>query len=204
TLTTEVDATELVRLREQLKADRVASQQPIPTYTDLLAKLTAHALQEHPNLNARLEEEEIVTESSVHIGIAVDTERGLLVPVLRNVQDKSLRQLTAEAAELTNRTRAGQARGNELRGSTFTITNLGMYEIDAFTPIINLPECAILGVGRIVPKQVVIDESERVAVRRMMTLSLTFDHRLVDGAAAARFLQRVKQLVEQPYLWLVN
>ncbi len=204
TLTTEVDATELVRMREQLKADRVASQQPIPTYTDLLAKLAAHALQEHPHLNARLEGEEIVSENAVHIGIAVDTERGLLVPVLRNVQDKSLRQLAAEAEELTKSTRAGQVRGDELRGSTFTITNLGMYEIDSFTPIINLPECAILGVGRIVSKQVVIDDSERVAVRRMMFLSLTFDHRLVDGAPAARFLQRIKQLVEQPYLWLVN
>ncbi|HEY3288744.1 MAG TPA: 2-oxo acid dehydrogenase subunit E2, partial [Anaerolineae bacterium] len=91
-----------------------------------------------------------------------------------------------------------------------TITNLGMYDVDAFSPIINLPECAVLGMGRITPKQVVtlrqgtIDEVERVAVRRMMTLSLTFDHRVVDGAPAARFLQRVKQLVEQPYLWLVS
>ncbi len=204
TLTTEVDASELVRLREQLKADKVASQQPIPTFTDLLAKLSAHALREHPALNSRIEGDEIVTEPSVHIGIAVDTERGLLVPVLRDAQNKSLRQIAAEAQELVARTREGKASGDELRGSTFTITNLGMYDIDAFTPIINLPECAILGVGRIVPKQVVMDDSERVAVRRMMFLSLTFDHRLVDGAPAARFLQRIKQLVEQPYLWLVD
>jgi pyruvate dehydrogenase E2 component (dihydrolipoamide acetyltransferase) len=204
TLTTEVDATELVRLREQLKADPAASQHPIPTYTDLLAKLSAHALREHPELNSRLEGEEIVTEAAVHIGIAVDTERGLLVPVLREVQDKSLRQLAAEAHALLTRTREGKVNADELRGSTFTLTNLGMYEIDAFTPIIHLPECAILGIGRIVPKQVVINASERVAVRQMMFLSLTFDHRLVDGAPAARFLQRIKQLVEQPYLWLVT
>ena len=92
-----------------------------------------------------------------------------------------------------------------MRGGTFTITNLGMYEIDSFTPIVNLPECAILGVGRIVPKQVVTDPAaERVEIRHMMVLSLTFDHRLVDGAPAGRFLQRLKQLVEQPYLWLVS
>ncbi len=94
---------------------------------------------------------------------------------------------------------------DDLRGGTFTITNLGMFEIDAFSPIINLPECAVLGVGRIVAKQVVVDpEAERVAIRRMMFLSLTFDHRLVDGAPAARFLQRVKLYVEKPYLWLTQ
>jgi len=208
TLTSEVDATELVRLREQLKNDKRALA--IPSYTDLLAKIVAHALQEHPALNSRLEGNEIVTERAVHIGIAVDAERGLLVPVVRDAQAKTLLQIAAESAGLIARVREGKAGPDELRGSTFTITNLGMYDIDAFSPIINLPECAVLGMGRITPKQIVtlrsgtIDEVERVAVRRMMTLSLTFDHRLVDGAPAARFLQRVKQLVEQPYLWLVS
>jgi pyruvate dehydrogenase E2 component (dihydrolipoamide acetyltransferase) len=208
TLTTEVDATELVRLREQLKNDKRAAS--IPSYTDLLAKIVAGALQDHPALNARLDGSEIVTERAVHIGIAVDTERGLLVPVVRDAQAKTLLQIAAESAGLIARTREGRVTADELRGSTFTITNLGMYDIDAFSPIINLPECAVLGMGRITPKQMVtlrpgtIDEVERVAVRRMMTLSLTFDHRLVDGAPAARFLQRVKQLVEQPYLWLVS
>ena len=208
TLNSEVDATELVRLREQLKNDKRALA--IPSYTDLLAKIVAHALQEHPALNSRLEGNEIVTERAVHIGIAVDAERGLLVPVVRDAQAKTLLQIAAESAGLIARVREGKAGPDELRGSTFTITNLGMYDIDAFSPIINLPECAVLGMGRITPKQIVtlrsgtIDEVERVAVRRMMTLSLTFDHRLVDGAPAARFLQRVKQLVEQPYLWLVS
>jgi pyruvate dehydrogenase E2 component (dihydrolipoamide acetyltransferase) len=207
TLTTEVDATELVRLREQLKAEGKA--QSIPSYTDLLAKICTHALGEHPALNARLEGNQIVSEPSIHIGIAVDTDRGLLVAVLRDAQRKTLLQIAAESVALIARVREGKATADELRGSTFTITNLGMYEIDAFTPIINLPECAILGIGRIVSRQVVtlregsVDEVERIAVRRMMTLSLTFDHRLVDGAPAARFLQRVKHLVEQPYLWLV-
>ena len=208
TLNTEVDATELVRLREQLKLDGKAHA--IPSYTDLLAKITAHALLEHPALNVRLEGDELVAESAVHIGIAVDTPRGLLVAVVRDAHAKSLLQIAADSQPLIERTREGKAKADELRGSTFTITNLGMYDIDSFSPIINLPECAILGMGRITPKQVVtlrpgsIDEVDRVTVRRMLTLSLTFDHRLVDGAPAARFLQRVKQLVEQPYLWLVS
>jgi pyruvate dehydrogenase E2 component (dihydrolipoamide acetyltransferase) len=207
TLNTEVDATELVRLREQLKADRKG--QSIPSYSDLLTKIVTRALADHPALNARIEGDEVVTEAAVHMGIAVDTERGLLVPVLRDAQAKTLLQIAAESAALIARTREGKAAADELHGSTFTITNLGMYDIDSFSPIINLPECAILGMGRITAKQVVtlrpgsIDEAERVAVRRMLALSLTFDHRLVDGASAARFLQRVKQLVEQPYLWLV-
>jgi pyruvate dehydrogenase E2 component (dihydrolipoamide acetyltransferase) len=205
TLTTEVDATELVRLRAQLKHDPQVSAQPIPSYTDLLAKLAAHALLEHPALNARLEGESIIQSRAVHIGLAVDTERGLLVPVVRDAHTKGLRQIAREAAALIERARAGRLSAEDMRGSTFTITNLGMYEVDAFTPIINLPECAILGLGRIVPKQVVVDAAaERVAIRQMMFVSLTFDHRLVDGATAARGLQRIKQLIEQPYLWLVN
>jgi pyruvate dehydrogenase E2 component (dihydrolipoamide acetyltransferase) len=205
TLTTEVDASELVRLRGQLKHDPIAATQPLPSYTDLMAKLVAHALLEHPALNARLAGEAIIQSTVVHIGLAVDTERGLLVPVLRDAQTKSLRQITREAADLIDGARAGRLSADELRGSTFTLTNLGMYEIDAFTPIINLPECAILGLGRIVPKQIVVEAiAERLAIRQMMFLSLTFDHRLVDGAPAARFLQRVKQLIEQPYLWLVT
>jgi pyruvate dehydrogenase E2 component (dihydrolipoamide acetyltransferase) len=202
TLTTEVDATELVRLRKQLKSDAVSI---VPSYTDLLAKLSAQALQEHPALNARFEGDNIVQPQGVHIGLAVDTDRGLLVPVIRDAQAKTLRQIAQESAALAERARSGALGPDELRGSTFTITNLGMYDIDAFTPIINLPECAILGVGRIVPKQVVVDvDAERLAIRHMMFLSLTFDHRLVDGAPAARFVQRVKQFIEQPYLWLVN
>jgi pyruvate dehydrogenase E2 component (dihydrolipoamide acetyltransferase) len=202
TLTTEADATELVRLRKQLKDD---GSQPVPSYNDLLARLTAQALLEHPMVNARFEGDHIVQSATANIGVAVDTDRGLLVPVLRDVQTKSLRQIARESAALVEKARTGRISPDDLHGGTFTVTNLGMYEIDAFTPIINLPECAILGVGRIVPKQVVTDaEAERVAIRHMVFLSLTFDHRLVDGAPAARFLQRVKQYVESPYLWLAG
>ncbi len=208
TLMTEVDVTELVHLREQLKASAKASLSPagavVPSYTDIFVKLCAHALQEHPALNARLEGDVIVQEQGIHIGIAVDTARGLLVAVVRDVQGKSLRQVAADSKQMIERARAGKAAPHELQGSTFTITNLGMYAIDAFTPIINLPECAILGMGRIAARQVVMEDRRTVAIRDMLTLSLTFDHRVVDGAPAARFLQQVKQLAESPYLWLIN
>jgi pyruvate dehydrogenase E2 component (dihydrolipoamide acetyltransferase) len=200
TLTTEVDATELVKLRESLKADAANSGTEVPSYNDLLAKIAATALAAHPQLNARIEGDEIVIEASAHIGIAVDTDRGLLVVVVRDAQDKTVRQIAQASKELIARAKDGKATMNDLRGSTFSITNLGVYDIDAFTPIINAPECAILGVGRIVAKPVIV--KDKVKARKMLALSLTFDHRLVDGAPAARFLQRIKQLIETPYLWL--
>ena len=205
TLTTEVDATQLMSLRKVLKDDAASSGLPLPSYNDLLAKLSAQALMEYPMVNARIEGDEIIQLPTVNVAIAVDTERGLIVPVLRDVQTKTLRQVAQESAALIENTRNGSVGYEDLQGATFTITNLGMFEIDAFTPIIDLPQCAILGVGRIVPKQVVVDvETERTSIQQRMFLSLTFDHRLIDGAQAARFLQRVKKLVENPYLWLAG
>ncbi|HEX7973858.1 MAG TPA: dihydrolipoamide acetyltransferase family protein [Anaerolineales bacterium] len=205
TLTSEVDATEIVRLRSGLKKESADRQLQVPSYNDILAKLCAQALLEFPAVNARLEGEEIVQIATPQIAIAVDSERGLLAPVLRDVSAKSLRQVARDSAGLIAQARLGQLPYEALQGATFTITNLGMFEIDAFTPIIDLPQCAILGVGRIVPKQVVVDfEHQQLAIRQMMVLSLTFDHRLVDGAGAARFLQRVKHYIEDPYLWLAG
>jgi pyruvate dehydrogenase E2 component (dihydrolipoamide acetyltransferase) len=217
TLTTEADATDLVKLRAEVKADadertgeRTAPGEAratgvVPSYTDLLIKVVAIALTEHPDLNASWTEAGIVRHADVHIGLAVDTARGLLVPVVRDVAHKSVAGIVRETAPLIVRARDGRCAPDELRGATFTITNLGMYDIDAFTPVINQPECAVLGVGRIVARPVVVDEAaERVAVRKLLALSLTFDHRIVDGAPAARFLQRVKQLVEHPYRWLTH
>jgi pyruvate dehydrogenase E2 component (dihydrolipoamide acetyltransferase) len=199
TLVTEADATALVELRQQAVADAQAA----PTYTDLLVKIVALALAEHPALNASLTEQGIVQHAQVNVGLAVDTTNGLLVPVIRDAQQRSVEDIAREAARLVDAARAGRGRPEDLNGATFTITNLGMYEIDAFTPVVSLPQCAVLGVGRVVARPVVLDEaSERVAVRRMLTLSLTFDHRLVDGAPAARFLQTVKHLVERPTRWL--
>lgn len=199
TLTTEADASELVRMRTGLKSD--PKNEIVPSYNVLIACLTARALLENPAMNASMDGDEIIYWDTVNIGIAVDTERGLVVPVLRDVQKKPVSQLAVEADELLSRASQGKALPDELNGSTFTITNLGNFEIDVFTPIINLPECAVLGVGRLVKRVVPVDEE--AVIRTMVSLSLTFDHRLVDGAPAARFLQRIKQFVEFPYLWLV-
>ena len=202
TLTTEANATSLVRLRERAIAEHGASE-GVPSLTDLLIKLVAVALGEHPALNAELTPAGIVEHSDIHMGIAVDTDAGLLAPVVRNVAARSVESIARESRRLIEAARTQTAQPGDLTGATFTITNLGMYDIDAFTPIVNLPQCAILGVGRIVARPVVLDATtEEVAVQRMLTLSLTFDHRLVDGAPAARFLQRIKHLVERPTLWL--
>ena len=195
TLTTETDATALVELRGTLTASGVAA-----TYNDLLLAAIGRALREHPRMNASLDGDTIRVWQRVHIGLAVDTERGLIVPVARDVDRLRLGEISHETARLVKAARDGTARPEDLRGGTFTLTNLGMFRIDSFTPIINMPECAVLGVGRIKPQPQIVDG--RVVERRMMWMSLTFDHRLVDGGPAARFLQRVAELVEQPILLL--
>jgi pyruvate dehydrogenase E2 component (dihydrolipoamide acetyltransferase) len=200
TLMMDVDATEFVDMRERLKARVTEEWSFAPGYNDLLAKVVATALRKFPYMNARLTEDAIEYLAPINMGMAVDTERGLLVPVIRDADKKSLRQFGTEFRELAGRARDGRALPDDLTGGTFTITNLGMYDVDAFTPVINLPEAAILGVGRITPKPVVRDG--QVVVRHMWTLCLVFDHRLVDGAPAARFLQYIKDLIEEPYLWL--
>ena len=197
TLFMPVDATEFVNMRERLKA-RVEKEWGLaPGYNDLLAKIVATALRQFPYVNARLTQNAIERLARIHIGIAVDTERGLLVPVIRDADQKSVRQIAQEFRELAGRAQSGKALPDDLVGGTFTITNLGMYDVLAFTPIINLPEAAILGVGSITPQPVV--REGQVVVRQMMMLCLVFDHRLVDGAPAAKFLQYVKDLIEEPY-----
>jgi pyruvate dehydrogenase E2 component (dihydrolipoamide acetyltransferase) len=197
TLTAEADATRLVELRQQLRQEEIAV-----SYNDLFIFILGRALRDHPRLNAALDldQNRIKIWRDIHIGLATDTDRGLLVPVMRHVAGKGLLQLAAETKALIKRAQAGQCRPEELRGSTFTLTNLGMFGIDAFTPLLNLPECAILGVGRIKVQPVM--QAEGVVPRQMVWLSLTFDHRLVDGGPAARFLKRVVQLVEHPALLL--
>ena len=200
TLVTEADATELGALRMAL-IEKYAEQGISISYTDLIVWIVAHALRDMPHMNARLDGNAIQHLKQINVGVAVDTERGLLVPVIRDAGAKTVLDVAKALRDLIQRARSGKSAPDELSGGTFTITNLGMYDIDAFTPIINLPECAILGVGRLNPKPVVRDG--QICVRTMVTLSLTFDHRLNDGAPAARFLQRIKALVEQPALLLV-
>jgi pyruvate dehydrogenase E2 component (dihydrolipoamide acetyltransferase) len=193
TLNAEADATELVELRRKLAEDGVEV-----SYDALLLRILARALRDHPRLNASLQDDKIKVWRNLHVGLAVDSERGLLVPVVRNVEAKELTQLEAEIRSLVEGARAGQSSPEELSGGTFTLTNLGMFGIDSFTPIINPPECAILGVGRIKRRPTFV--GDQVVARHMMWLSLSFDHRLVDGGPAARFVQRVVQLIEHPHL----
>jgi pyruvate dehydrogenase E2 component (dihydrolipoamide acetyltransferase) len=202
TLVIEADATEFVAARVRIKEKVEQDWGFAPGYNDLLARIVTTALRRFPYMNARLVQDAIEILGHVHMGMAVDTERGLLVTVIRDADKKSLRQFGTEFRLLAERAHSGRILPDDLTGGTFTITNLGMYEIDAFTPIINLPEVAILGVGRIAPKPVA--RGENVVVRQMWTLSLVFDHRLVDGAPAARFLQYIKQLIEEPYLLLAE
>lgn len=190
TLTTTVDATELVALRNRHKLAEGA----VPTVTDLLVWLVAPVLQKHPALNSRWVDGRIVSSAEVNIGVAVDTEGGLLVPVIRDAAKRSLTEIAARSAELVAKARSGGLSADELQGGTFTITNLGRWGIDEFTPIINWPECAILGVGRIRKQPAVV--GDQIVPRDLLTLSLTFDHRIVDGAPAARFLQDLSHAIE--------
>jgi pyruvate dehydrogenase E2 component (dihydrolipoamide acetyltransferase) len=164
-------------------------------------------LKEYPYVNASWvaqspDQAGVVQHPAIHVGLAVDTPRGLLVPVLRDAGTKSLAQIHHESTDLVKRALEGSLPPDALRGGTFTITNLGMFEVDGFTPILNLPEAAILGIGRLARKPAVLEDGS-IAARTLLTLSLTFDHRVMDGAPAARFLQRVKQLVERPFALLL-
>ncbi len=144
----------------------------------------------------------IILSEDAHIGIAVDTEAGLLVPVIHRARELGIRAIASRSRELIQRARVGQLRPAEMQGGTFTVTNLGAFGIDTFTPIINFPECAILGIGTIERKPVM--EGETVVGQDRIGLSLTFDHRIVDGAPAARFLRQLARLIENPSPWLMS
>jgi pyruvate dehydrogenase E2 component (dihydrolipoamide acetyltransferase) len=201
TITTEADVTELVRLRGQLVEDWQGDGVR-PGYTDLVVKAAARALRDHPRLNASLEGEVIRLHEQVHIGVAVALDDGLIVPVLHDADRLPLKRIARHSRDLAERARSGQLGFDDVSGATFTVTPLGMYDVDTFTPIVNPPQAAILGVGRV--REAVALAGREVVARQVMALSLSFDHRLVDGAPAAEFLRRVKQLLERPYLLLVE
>ncbi|HMF17449.1 MAG TPA: dihydrolipoamide acetyltransferase family protein [Gemmataceae bacterium] len=200
TLTTKADATNLVNIRKQFKMAATAGD-IVPTYTDLIVKLTAVALKKHPLLQAQWRDTGLFVPHKIDIAIAVDTEAGLLVPVMRTADALPLRQIAAQSHDLATRARAGTLTAEQMRDATFTITNLGGFGIDAFTPILNPPQCAVLGVGRIMREPAVVED--QIVPRDMATLSLTFDHRIVDGAPAARFLATLRECLEQPAAWLM-
>lgn len=190
TLTATVDVTELAARRAQMKAQVDLS------YTDLLIKAVTLALKAHPPLNGWAVDNELRMVGEMHIGVAVALEEGLVVPVVRHADRQSLAALAQETARLAQGARTNSLTPAELSGSTFTITNLGMYGIDSFTPILNPPEVAILGVGRI--HEQLTRRGHDLLWRQMMTLSLTIDHRVIDGAPGARFLQSLREVLETP------
>jgi pyruvate dehydrogenase E2 component (dihydrolipoamide acetyltransferase) len=186
TLTTTADVSALTKLRQQTQVG----------VTDVFVKLTALALEKHPLLAARWADDHLILPDAVNVGIAVDTEAGLVVPVIHDAARLSLHEIAARSRDLVERARTGKLTSKDLQGGVFTITNLGMFGIDAFTPIINWPEAAILGIGRI--RRVPTFIGAAAVARDEVTLSLTFDHRIVDGAPAARFLQTLARSTENP------
>ncbi len=165
------------------------------SYTAILVGAVAKALKEHSIINSTLEGNQIKIFEDVNVGVAVATEHGLVVPIIHNADRKSLKEIDVAIKELTEKARQGKLAREELTGGTFTITNLGMYDVEFFTPIINPPEAAILGVGNIMEKPVATNG--KVEVKPMMRLSLSYDHRIVDGAPAAEFLRKVKEKIEK-------
>ena len=206
TLTTEAIVTEAMQLRRGLSRHQAEAAGGSIGPSPLVIKATAEALTRHPRMNA-IEttssdgQPQVQMLSEINIGLAVALEEGLVTPVIRGADGKSLAQLAAENRDLAARTREGRTRPEEISGGTFTISNLGANEIDGFTPIINPPQVGILGVGRVVEKPVIANGE--VAKGETMYLSLTFDHRVIDGAPAAEFLQTVKSLLEDPW-WMVS
>jgi pyruvate dehydrogenase E2 component (dihydrolipoamide acetyltransferase) len=198
------DAEELVNLRCQLNEAAADTEHAGgPSFQDILIKLVAGALRRHPMLAARWVSDQIEIPRSLHIGFAVDTEHGLCVPVLRDVLDLSLREVTAASREMIRAARALELRTEQTQDGCFTLTSLGSLGVEAFTPIIHYPQTAILGVGAIRREAVALEDGS-LANRKQLTLSLTFDHRIVDGAPAARFLQHVCERIENPFSALLN
>jgi pyruvate dehydrogenase E2 component (dihydrolipoamide acetyltransferase) len=202
TLTLEADLSEAARFRQQLQPEFARLGVPKLPWDALIARAAGLALLDHPAVNAQwVEGQGLKRPQAVSVGIAVALQpEGLVVPVLRDAHARSLRELTADLLALVDKAQANRLTPAEMQGGTFTITNLGQYRIDAFTPIINPPETAILGVGRIALKPAVVEG--RVEPRTQCTLSLSFDHRVVDGAPAAAFLARLAELLERPYALL--
>lgn len=203
TIMDEFDVTELIELREWAKP--IAEERKIKlTYLPFIVKAAVAALKEFPVLNASIDDkkEEIVIKHYYHVGIAAATEQGLLVPVIKNADQKTIFEIAEEIADKASRAREMKLSPDEMSGSTFTITNIGGYGTQFFTPIINYPEVAILGVGTIQKKPVV--REDEIVVRPQMFFSLSFDHRLIDGDVAARFLSRLKQYIEKPNLLMME
>jgi len=187
-----LDATNLAAHKKETKANSSANI----TFTDLLVKYAASSLKEHPRVNASLIDGKLIKNLAINIGIAVATEDGLIVPVIHNADELSLEEITERRKELVARTQEGKLRSGDLDAGTFTISNLGMFDVDSFNAIINPPQSAILAVGRIIDQVVPMDG--KPVIRPMLTINLSFDHRVIDGARGAHFLQTLSNLIENP------
>ncbi|MCS7124952.1 MAG: 2-oxo acid dehydrogenase subunit E2 [Candidatus Bathyarchaeota archaeon] len=185
TVVMSVDFSEAAKLHEELQV----------SYTAIIVAAVARALAENPMLNSTIEGDEIKVFEDINVGVAVATDRGLVVPVIHNADKKSLREIDAALKDLTEKAREGKLKREEISGGTFTVSNLGMFDVEFFTPIINPPEAAILGVGKISPKPMVSADG-KILFKPSVMLSLSYDHRIVDGAPAAKFLQKVKHYLE--------
>lgn len=194
TVSMEVDMTEAQRLRDQLK--QLLTEDQRPTITDLVIRATVLALRDQPALNASLRAGELQMHEHVHMGLAVDAEDGLIVPVIRDAGALDIAALALRTKDLSRRAREDRLGVDDLSGGTFTVTSLGPLGVDFFTPILNPPQVGILGVGRVFGRLVM--QSGQIVERQFMYLNLSFDHQAIDGAPAARFLQSVKRFLELP------
>lgn len=196
-LTVSVDATQLVALRASINDYAATQPQPIKvSVNDLIVKAVATAISRHPEVNVSYDNDRLLFKRRINIGVAVALEQGLIVPVVQDADKRGALDVARETKRLIDAARAGKLRPEEFQGGTFSISNLGMYDIESFTAVINPPESAILAVGAIVPTPVV--HEGQVVVRDMMKMTLSIDHRALDGASASRFLQDLKRLLEQP------
>jgi pyruvate dehydrogenase E2 component (dihydrolipoamide acetyltransferase) len=188
-----VDMTEIIGMREKLKENNSKV-----SFTDIITKIVSKALKDFPIVNSSLTDEGIVLKNYVNMGIAVALDNGLIVPVIKNSDILTIQEISKVSSELVGKAKTGKLESDDTKGGTFTITNLGMFDISEFTAIINPPESAILAVGKIEKVPVVVNDN--IVIRPIMVLSLTYDHRVIDGAPAAQFLQRIKQIIQNPYL----
>jgi pyruvate dehydrogenase E2 component (dihydrolipoamide acetyltransferase) len=197
-VTSVIDTDKLAAFRQQI--NEYAADDPAPikiSFNDLIVKAVAKALIRMPQVNVSFAEDRLLQKKQVHIGVAVALEQGLIVPVVRNVDQRGILDVARETRRLADAAREGKLRPEEFSGGTFTVSNLGMFDVESFTAVINPPESAILAVGSITPTPVVVDG--QVVVRSRMKVTLSSDHRAIDGVIAARFLQEVKRLLEEPF-----
>jgi pyruvate dehydrogenase E2 component (dihydrolipoamide acetyltransferase) len=200
--TATIDMQAAVELRTQALAIADNNSQPKPTITDLCIRATALALREFPAINARFDGESIITYSDINIGLVIGLTEGMLIPVIQRADQLNLFSLASATREVRHHAEAGQLRGSEMGEGTFTISNLGMFEIDSFTAIINPPEVGILALGKIKEQPVIVDGI--FVARPLMIATLSVDHRVVDGIIAARFLTTIKEILENPFRLVIE